>query len=118
MSNLAENLPRFVRDRIEDAEARGRDLAGRVDSLIEKYIPESIVEPLRTDEGLSLKNVQAAAKAARGELETLIRNRVDAEVVSNIVPLKPAAKKPAAKKPVAKKPATKKPATKKPASKT
>ena len=115
MSNLAEKLPKFFRDRVEDLESRGRQIADRFDSLVDQYVPEAVVAPLRTDDGLSIQSLKTAVTAAGEEIVSRIRGEKAAEETK--VEEKPAAKKPAAKKPVAKKPAAKKPAAKKPAAK-
>jgi chemotaxis protein histidine kinase CheA len=120
MSNLAEKLPKLFRDRVEDLETRGRKIADRFDALIDQYVPESVITPLRTDEGLSIQSIRSAVTAAGEELVTRIRGgkTEEAETPETVETApEPAAKKPAAKKPAAKKPAAKKPAAKKPAAK-
>ena len=120
MSNLAEKLPKFFRDRVEDLESRGRRITDRLDSLVDQYVPEAIVAPLRTDDGLSIQSIRSAVTAAGEELVTRIRGgkTEEAETPETVETApEPAAKKPAAKKPAAKKPAAKKPAAKKPAAK-
>jgi cell division septation protein DedD len=115
MSNLAEKLPKFFRDRVEDLESRGRRIADRFDSLVDQYVPEAVIAPLRTDDGLSIQSLRTAVNAAGEEIVNRFRGEKAAE--EKPAAKKPAAKKPAAKKPVAKKPAAKKPAAKKPAAK-
>ncbi len=115
MSNLAEKLPKFFRDRVEDLESRGRRIADRFDSLVDQYVPEAVVAPLRTDDGLSIQSLRTAVNAAGEEIVARFRGEKSAEETK--AEEKPAAKKPEAKKPAAKKPAAKKPAARKPAAK-
>jgi outer membrane biosynthesis protein TonB len=122
MSNLAEKLPKFFRDRVEDLESRGRRIADRFDSLVDQYVPEAVVAPLRTDDGLSIQSIRTAVSAAGEELVSRIRGEKSETEETTETPVEaeapePVAKKPAAKKPAAKKAAVKKPTTKKAAAK-
>ncbi|MEE2755283.1 MAG: hypothetical protein VYA30_01425, partial [Myxococcota bacterium] len=130
MSNLAEKLPRFVKDKLEVAESRRQDIVNKLDTWVETNLPNSVVEPIKTAEKVSVDAIKDAATAAGDELVTFIRDKwtvlrggkETAPAARTPVPKtsgtkKPAAKKPAAKKPAAKKPAAKKPAAKKPAAK-
>ena len=76
MSNLAEKLPRFLRDALEDAETRGRKLVDQVDSWVEETLPESVVAPLREAEGLKLDALRTAAEAAGDEIVTLVKGKL------------------------------------------
>ena len=120
MSNLAEKLPRFVKDKLDVVESRRQDIVSKLDTWVESNLPTSVVTPIKEAEKVSVDALKDAATAAGDELVTFIRDKwtvlrggKDAEPVAQ----KPAAKKPAAKKPAAKKPAAKKPAAKKPAAK-
>ncbi len=68
MSNLAEKLPKFVRDRVDALEARGRKLA-------DQYIPTTVTAPLRGEDGVTLRALREAAHAAREEIEARVRGR-------------------------------------------
>jgi hypothetical protein len=141
MSNLAEKLPRFVKEKLEDVQARRQELVGRIDSWADTNLPQSVVEPIRSTESLSVDGIRDAATAAGDELVSYLRGKwtllrggkadetnaptpaTETPVVQKPAARKPAAKtpaarKPAAKKPVARKPAAKKPAARKPAAKT
>jgi hypothetical protein len=127
MSNLAEKLPKLFRDRVENLETRGRKLADRIDALVDQYVPEAVIAPLRTDEGLSIQSIRSAFTAAGEELVTRIRGgkteeaetpetaetKAEKPAVVKLVTNKSAAKKPAAKKPAAKKATARKAAAKK-----
>ena len=118
MSNLAEKLPRLVKEKLEDVDSRRRELVGRLDSWVDEKLPKAVVEPIRNKDGLSVDNIKDAAYAAGDEFVSFLRARwtVLRGGQAEGTPVEtPAVKKPAAKKPAAKKPAAKKPAAKKPA---
>ena len=137
MSNLAEKLPRLVKEKLENVETRRQELVGRLDSWVDTNLPKSVVAPIRETETVTVDTIKDAAAAAGDELVSFLRTRwtvlrggeldtgnpVDTTneelqtKKTETVAKKPAAKKPAAKKPAAKKPAAKKPAAKKPAAK-
>jgi outer membrane biosynthesis protein TonB len=135
MSNLAEKLPRFVKEKLEDVQARRQELVGRIDSWADTNLPQSVVEPIRSTESLSVDGIRDAATAAGDELVSYLRGKwtllrggkadetnaptpaTETPVVQKPAAKTPAARKPAAKKPAARKPAAKKPAARKPAAK-
>tara|TARA_B100001093_G_scaffold514490_1_gene588629 strand:+ start:152 stop:652 length:501 start_codon:yes stop_codon:yes gene_type:complete len=135
MSNLAEKLPRFVKDGLEIAESRRQDIVNKLDTWVETNLPTSVVDPIKTAEKVSVDALKDAATAAGDELVTFIRDKwtvlrggKETEPTTNTpaekkapsrkpVAKKPAAKKAPARKPVAKKPAAKKAPAKKPVAK-
>jgi hypothetical protein len=73
MSNIAEKLPQLVRDTIEEVETRGRDLVGRIDTWVEKNIPENVAKKFQSDSRVDLEAIRTAASAASEELATRLR---------------------------------------------
>jgi outer membrane biosynthesis protein TonB len=143
MSNLAEKLPRLVKEKLENVETRRQEIVGRLDSWVDSNLPKSVVGPIRNTDTVTVEAIKDAATAAGDEFVSFLRMRwtdlrggssepvtgskdavqptdnenVSQEPAEKPVAKKPAAKKPAAKKPVAKKPVAKKPVAKKPAAK-
>ena len=77
MSNLAEKLPRFIREALEDAETRGRKIVDQVDTWVDETLPKSVVAPLRSNEGIKLDAIRTAAEAAGDELVTLVKGKLE-----------------------------------------
>jgi outer membrane biosynthesis protein TonB len=143
MSNLAEKLPRLVKEKLENVETRRQEIVGRLDSWVDSNLPKSVVGPIRNTDTVTVEAIKDAATAAGDEFVSFLRMRwtdlrggssepvtgskdavqptdnenVSQEPAEKPVAKKPAAKKPAAKKPVAKKPVAKKPVAKKPVAK-
>tara|TARA_B100001250_G_scaffold400060_1_gene410162 strand:+ start:232 stop:507 length:276 start_codon:yes stop_codon:yes gene_type:complete len=85
MSNVAEKLPRFIREPLEDtrasigwwvAEARRSKFADQVDSWVNDSLPKSVVDPLREDDRPKMGALKTAAGAAGDELLNLFRDKV------------------------------------------